>query len=125
MPRINRYTVEFPAAGKTYRASFDHQHDEDATGELTLKGTREQLPLRHITTCYLGDIEASSPEDLSEGVSFCAAADYYDWRKGNKMALLRAITKLGITREDPRYGEFLGGYYRELRVPATETTSAH
>jgi hypothetical protein len=118
VPRLNRYTVEFPipSTGRSYRAAFTHEHSSEGT--ITLVGTQDRLAIQHVTTCTLAPVDANRPEQLVEGVSWCSVKDPYDWRRGNKLALTRALAKLSIVPGTEAYGQAMQAYHRELRTPA-------
>ena len=88
MPRISRNTVQFEAGGKTWLASFQHLHSD-----LGLTDGLTGLVVRHVTLCQLS-YKGQHPYLVGE--SRCSLKDTYDWRKGLKVSLIRALSVAGI-----------------------------
>ena len=86
MPRISRTSVRFDVDGKTYLASFSHQHFEPPKKVDGLK-------LKHITKCSLyGDCSLRGNSALlAEGEARCSRKDVYTWLYGIRIAFDFAV----------------------------------
>jgi hypothetical protein len=121
MPRIAFNQVRYSIDGKTFTATFSHQHcarTKDGT-ELPIKrtfidseGKRIMTKLRHITTCRLRD--EAAPGVNVKGVAYCSMADDYNWRKGIKESFKRALEAGGIKVGTAEYGPHMRFFYLEL-----------
>ncbi len=75
------------------------------------------IELRHVTTCILSTRADGTPwEVVGTGVSKCSVKDKYNWRKGIKDSLERAIADAGIEKSGP----VLFAFYSELPKRPTE-----
>src|SRR3990167_7162061 len=105
MPRINRYTTEFDVNGTPYRAVFTHEHFEPP---LMWEGKFKTLHIRHVTLCDLHNVQDNS---TNTGMARCSHLDTYNWTRGIKVALSRALDKRGITGK--AQNPFFAGFFRE------------
>lgn len=90
MPRTSRNEVLFEALGKKWLASFSHKHSEK-TGVVYEPPTGRPTLVKHLTTCRLS--YADDPTKSIVGVSPCSLKDTYNWRKGIRRALQKALEK--------------------------------
>lgn len=129
MPRISRNSVQFRLNGKTYLATFAHQHCEESKDPmdkvyvdegpgnfrmvkrvikpLVVPSKLGKMKLRHITTCTLRE----GATEVGMGMARCHVKDDYDWKKGIKASLRMAIAGAGLPE-----GPTLGAFYQELPV---------
>lgn len=107
MPRISRTTVEFDVDGKTLVAEFGHIHYDPPFVVSLPNGTPK---VRHRTNCLIQDKANGVP--VGCGATYCSAKDVYDWKRGVKLALLKALEAV----EPEKRGQYIGAFYREMRV---------
>lgn len=133
MPRLTRNSVKFTVEGRTFLATFNHRHCDESrlVGDrvvvsddvLAFKDVQRvitpikvgTLRLRHITKCTIfgGDSRSTS---LGVGEAHCSVKDDYNWRRGLKVALTRAIESMVVDGKAVNTGAFLGAFYRELPI---------
>jgi hypothetical protein len=93
MPRTNRNTVEFTANGTLWRAEFVHFHNEDVGVPYTPDPTKRTVWVKHVTVCRLSQPLSANPGITLRGESPCSMKDAYNWRKGLRRALQKALEK--------------------------------
>jgi hypothetical protein len=107
MPRISRFVVKFDVESVPYTAQFKHNH-----AKTYVKGSRtgDLLPIQHETTCQVSSYDRL----LGIGTAECSAYDEYDWRKGVKLAYVRALRKVqGMN--DVQFGRFMHSFFIESK----------
>lgn len=143
MPRTSRFSVEFeiPGNSNTWIAKFIHNHTKtDDQGNpigITHVLHGKAVLGQHLTTCVLS-YKNGGPQ--LRGFSLCSFSDAYNWKKGIKQSLQRALAKGGFCREvlesydevvdgevrtvkkgtflplRSEYGEVMRAFYRELPI---------
>ena len=110
MPRINRTTTAFDINGGIYAATFRHTHF-DPPVEVMNSDHKPGPKVCHITTCIL-----STPlGEKFEGEARCSSKDTYQWKRGLKLAFMRAVDAMPLVGRDLR-GAMMAGFFGEMRV---------
>ena len=94
MPRINRNDVVFEVNDREWLARFTHTHNE--SGFLHHIGDGKLVPVKHLTLCKLSYRNESGV--FLQGQAPCGMKDKYDWQRGIKLSLLRALEKGGFCK---------------------------
>lgn len=112
MPRLNRFVVALEVNNIPYKVAFHHDHYSTLDAPL-LEGKHRTLPIQHATKCFI----ESAGKEIATGISYCSMSDQYNWRKGIKLALTRALGSVGVSPSGDRelYGQFMQQYYTEVR----------
>lgn len=107
MPRISRSQTTFEVAGEQYLATISHEHHDPP---IIVMGKYKPLKIIHTTRCTLTYGETCK----AEGETLCSSKEpKYNWRKGIKLALTRAMEQLHLDK--PTQSKFFAAFYSENR----------
>lgn len=133
MPRISRTDVEFSVRGRLWLARFFHTHNEQgimrlsvadhAAHRMSSSGDGRMICIKHLTSCRLS--YKDHPGVFLWGDAPCSMKDTYDWKKGLKLSLLRALEKGGFCQLRKGCGEVVGRDAKLQPIKCDRTAAEH
>ena len=106
MPRISRSQTLFEVNGQPYSIRIAHEHYDPPK---TVQGKYKPLKVIHKTIATL----RTPTGEERKGETLCSLQEVrYNWKRGIKIAVERALEDFGLTTAKSR-GPFLGAFYRE------------
>lgn len=103
MPRLDRFTVEFPVQDKTYVVRFSHQHDEAGfalPSAINERGTK--VLIKHLTQA---EVFEKGGGVTYHGAASCSLKEgKYLWKTGVLKSFKRALCAMGWANEAKQDG---------------------